>query len=153
MALQRKVVTLVEDYTYICQEDDAVHRDHPEFAQKWEHYLDGGEPPLIPGGKPTVFTLRHLNTAAKDMLMPYVSQATDDPTFMTRALTVAFQLGVKAVENYTAKDGRPLAIKAAVDDGFNRVPFMSSDSFNEFEIETVMEVGARVLQRMNPGPK
>ncbi len=154
MALHRKVVTLVEDYAYICQQDSAVNREDPEFEQKWEQFLDGkAEPPLIPGGKATIFHLRHLNTAAKDMLMPYMSQANEDQAFMTRVISVAFQLGVKSVENYAGADGKPLQVKLVPDDGLNKVPFMSPESFNEFELDVVMEVGGRVLQRLNPGPK
>lgn len=149
--LHRKTVTLVEEYDYICQSDDAVHQADPEFAQKWEQYLDGQiPPPLVPGGKPTKFRLRHLNSFAQAQLARYIGQAQEDSSRWPEALAAAFSLGIVSVENYPGRDGKPLRVKVISSDG---VPTMSPDMAGEFELDTVLEVGGRVLARMAPGPK
>ncbi len=152
--LHRKTVTLVEEYDYISREDDAVNRDDPAFDEKWEQYLDGQtEPPLLPGAKPTIFRLRHLNTVARTRLMRYIAQAQDDASRWPEALVAAFVLGVVGVENYSGKEGKPLQVKPDYDDGLHHCPILSAETVNEFEAETVLEVGGRVLSRLAPSPK
>jgi hypothetical protein len=170
--IQRKTATLVEDYEYICRQDAAVDRppdiepEDPEdvvqskkkalaeFDLKWEHYADGKGPcPLVPGGKPTRFKLRHLNTVSMGRLAPYFARAETDKSAWPQLLVAAFTLGVAGVENYCAPDGKPIKAEHEMDEGLHGCPVLSAKSFNEFEMSIVFEVGARIVKRQNPDPK
>lgn len=93
--------TLVADYEFISQSDDAVDRPPPvpdeapdpedkaavrayeaakkaalDFARAWDLYLDGkGDPPLRQGADPTVFVLRHFGPKERTALMPLASRS------------------------------------------------------------------------------
>lgn len=179
--LQRKTVTLAEDYTYICQHDEAVDVPSPPaepqltslearasyletvkayekrlaaFEAKWTQYLDGtGQPPLIPGGKPTVFKLRHLDTCARGRLMKYLARAQEDQSCFWDAAIAAFALGVKGVEGYFGLDGKPLKLTFENDTEMHTLQVLTAAAVNEFEIPVVLEVGGRVISRLNPSPK
>ena len=155
MALQRKSVTLVEEYTYICRQDDAVQQDAPDFDLKWQQYLDGqGPPPLIPGAKPTVFKLRHLNTLARGRLMRYLARANEDRSLFWDAAFAAFNLAVVGVEGLLDAEGKPVKLQFDFDDeGPHKVPVLHADSVEQFDISWVYEVGDRVIKRLNPDPK
>ncbi len=153
--LQRKTVTLAEEYQYVSRQDDAVNSDAADFDEKWEQYVDGaGPPPLIPGAVPTKFTLRHLDTVARGKLMKYLARADDDPSTRYEACVAAFALAVTGVEDCLGPDGKPLKLTFDIDrDGEHPVRVLSAASLKEFELGWVLEVGGFVLSRLNPGPK
>ncbi len=149
--LVRKTVTLVDDYEYICSQDQALHKEDPEFGDKWQKYLDGTAPaPVIPGASPTKFTLRHLSTVSRGRLLKYLARAEVDSSEWPAAAIAAFALGVKDVDGYQGRDGKQLKLQRSMDDG---VPILASESINEFEMDVVLEVGGRVMARLNPDPK
>ncbi len=170
--IERKTVTLVDNYEYICKQDAAVDRpptiepaDSPEtveakqkaiaaFDLKWEHYLDGKGPcPLVPGGRPTVFTLRHLNTVARGRLARFFAKTAEEASTWPETLVAAFALGLESVDGYVGKDGRPLKVVHELDAGLHACPVVSSASMNEFDLDVIMEVGARVMARSRPDSK
>lgn len=170
--IQRKTATLCEEYEYICRQDDAVDAPpEPEpadseeiaaakkkelaaFDLKWEQYADGKGPcPLVPGGKPTRFTLRHLNTVARGRMSTYLAKTDHDKSAWPEALVAAFVLGVKDVDNCFSADGKAIKLVHDYDDGLHNCPILSADSLNQFDMSVVMEVGSRIIKRLSPDPK
>ncbi len=173
MALQRKVVTLVEDYSYISRQDDAV--DSPaeptatdsqeaieqkvkaaeDFEHRWERYTDGmAEPPLRPGVKPTVFHMRHMGNPARAKLAPYLHRSSEDISHFWEAAIAAFALSVRKVENCAGLDGRPVKLVTEMDDqGIHPVEMLTRESMEHFDMSVLIEVGGFAIKRLNPSPK
>lgn len=128
---------LVDEYTYVSLFDDALDREAPDFAQRWQEYLDGtAEPPIKAGGTPTVFHLRHLRAKEMNELM--------------RAGANGYDLARRAITGISGQqvDGYKFAL---VKEGDHKVANL--DAAPDLLWPVFTEVGGRVLARATPSGK
>lgn len=142
---------LVESFTHILRSDPAVDSGCDDFEAKWEVYLDGaGDPPLKPGEKPAVWTLRILGTKEQVRLSEYSSRASDDRHKLSGLIAAAFGIGLVSVEGLLDADGKALSVIHTDDDG---LPIVANQFIDNLEPSWVFELGGRVIARMNANPK
>lgn len=137
---------LVADYEYVCKQDDAVDSSGEEFEEKWQRYLDGLEqPPLKPGHKPTVFTLRQLRAPQKAKL----SRLFGDDDRRIELCYTACALAVVKAENLMDAEGKYVELSHVREGG---VEVLDVDSMEIIGFEIAIEIGALALSRSTPRP-
>lgn len=136
--------TLVKDYEVISQFDPAVDRDVPEFAHRWEMYLDGkDEPPLKPGATPAKFRLRHLGDLERKVLRKHFSSG----EVTEEALDAAALL---AIVGYTRADGQDVRLKFEKERyALVTTTHLSAASLEEMGLDAnvLSDIGSVVLRR------
>jgi hypothetical protein len=135
--------TLVADYEYISQSDEAVDSEAEGFELKWKHYLDGmGEPPLKAGETPTIFKLRHLMPTER----AYLAEASngDERGLFIAAAAIAL-VGVKG---FDGPDGKPLEVKQEVTRaGTVKIRSANKATLDALPVGVLFELGALALER------
>lgn len=141
----KKTNTLVGDFEYVSPYDDAVDETVENFEERWSQYLDGmAEPPLKPGGEPTVFVLKHLTSVEMDRVKDI---ATKHGTHA--AALAACALGLKAAKNW---DGKDYTFQTEKDDWISPLRVLTADELNKLSGEVRADLGLRVFMAAQPRP-
>ncbi len=133
--------TLVADYDYISEHDEAVDRSVEDFDLKWKHYRDGmGDPPLIPGSKPTVFRLRHLGSADR----MFIGAANGGHELLLTAAGIAL-IGVTGLSD---EEGKPVVFrKDATKFGPYRITHAHGDIIAAIPMSVLADIGSIAMER------
>lgn len=140
--------TLVDNYEVICQSDDAVDLDAPDFEMKWKLYRDGaGEPPLKPGAQPTRFHLRHVTNTERVYLLELSHGEEKGLLLATAAMAL---VGAKGLED---ANGKPVEVKREFTEiGPLRIQHASKDTMDVLPVNVLLELGQVALDRMRLRP-
>jgi len=140
--------TLVEDFEYVSQYDEAVDKSAEDFDHKWTIYRDGlGDPPIKTGETPTRFKLRHL-TATERLYLLELSQGEEHGLYIAAAAIAL--IGVKGMNG---ADGKPHVIRQEVTHvGPVRLRHASKESLDAFPMEILLELGGLVVERVTARP-
>lgn len=147
--LELRTNTLVEDYDYVTRFDPAVDAGREDFAAAWEQYLDGaGECPIKPGGKPTIFRLRHLRKVDRALLQSMARDYGGNGAGVSDgAILWAFRLGVVGVNH---PGSSPVNLSTQVTRESRHLDLASVELFSD---DVIIDVALRILSRLNLGPK
>lgn len=109
--------TLVEPFSYISLQDDAIDGDHEDFAEEFRKYREGtiAMPPLKDGKEPTVFVLRPLTDPE---LSNELAQYRDN---RTKWLCEVARYSIAEIRNLD-DDGKPVRMRLARSNGFPCIP-------------------------------
>lgn len=147
----KRRTSVIGEYEYVSQFDEAVDRSIDDFDERWGRYLDGAdEPPLKPGSTPTIFRLRALGAREVDA----VQSVTDDGD--RAVLGAAFLLGAVGAKNWS-RPGDSITFRRETSKiGMNTVSIVDMDALGDIDgvsAQAVMlDVGARVIRSMVPSP-
>ena len=138
----RSTNTLVENYTYVSKLDEAVDTDCDEFKHKWELYLDGkADPPLRPGGKPTVWHLQHLSLRKRAKLNGMAP---------TEFAVLATAMALVKAEGWVDMAGKPIEVEHQYEDG---VRVTSEKTLEVMGDALCGDIAMRVIRSFNPSPR
>ncbi len=140
--------TLVADYDYVSQFDEAVDRSADDFDHQWKVYRDGlGEPPLKVGESPTRFKLRHV-TATERLYLLELSQGDERGLYIAAAA-----IGLVGAKGLTGQDGKPVTIRQeSTNVGTVRIRSATKDSLDALPMEVLLELGGLVMERATVRP-
>ncbi len=140
--------TLVENYDFISQFDDAVEREAPDFEQRWKLYTDGAaDCPLKAGAEPTRFQLRHITSSERVYLLELHEGG--EHGLMVAAAAMAL-VGIK---NLRDEEGKPLEVKReATEIGPLRILHATKATLDRLPVDVILELGSVVLSRMQLRP-
>lgn len=140
--------TLVADYEFISQFDDAVDRTVDDFEHRWQMYRDGAaDCPLIAGVEPTRFTLRHITSTERVYLLELHSGG--EHGLMVAAAAMAL-VGIKGMRD---EAGKPLEAKREFTEvGPLRIQHATRETMDRLPVDVILEIGSVVLERMKLRP-
>ena len=140
--------TLVADYEYISQFDEAVDKSAEDFDHKWKLYRDGmAEPPLKAGEKPTFFKLRHVTSSERAYLLE-LAQGNERGLFLGAAA-----IGLIGVKGLDGADGKPLQVRQeSTTVGTIRLRSATKESLDVLPLEVLLELGGLVMERLTVRP-
>lgn len=143
-----KTNTLVHDYDYVSQFDEAVDKSGEDFEQKWKQYRDGmSEPPLLPGATPTIFKLRHVTSVEHAYLLEL--RQSDEHGFFVAAAALAL-VGIKGL---AGENGKPVTFrKESTQVGPVRLQHAAKETLDALPIEVLLELGVLAMERVAVRP-
>lgn len=111
--------TLVEPFSYISLQDDAIDGDHEDFAEEFRKYREGtiAMPPLKDGKEPTVWTLKPVTSSRLKAMLDGIRNEHGQAAWLVATAAA----GIKGVEGIQDESGKPFKLKFDRSDGYEIV--------------------------------
>ena len=115
-----KTATLVEDYDFVYDGDDALDKSCEDFDERYQRFLETGdmaELPLKQGRSPAIWKLSHIRGKARRQLQGFIMRTSDNDQISPEALYVACRLALRDVEGLRDHRDEIYKIKKIREDG------------------------------------
>lgn len=140
--------TLVQDFEYVSQFDEAVDKSAEDFEHKWKIYRDGmGEPPLVAGSSPTRFKLRHVTSVERIYLLE-IAQGDEHGLYIAAAA-----MSLVGAKGAADEAGKPYEVKFETSTaGPLKIRHATKASLDALPVEVLLELGSLAMERATARP-